>query len=118
MSNRSAYLQKLLSEAQQRDVEAVKVAGKSVYDGVRTYALLEELRRDRDDTAFSAVYAAIDESADGSLSTDDKALLRETIREISNCPLQAADALAQWRVKNPTVTFEKDKFKLKGETCS
>ena len=118
VKNRSAYLQKLLSDAQQQDIAAVQSAGKAVWDGVKTYALLEELRRSRDEDSLTALYTAYDDTAGDSLGSDDKALLRETLRDISVCTLQSNDDISAWWSKNSTnLKFEKDKFKLVGENC-
>ena len=120
VSARSAYLQKLLSDAQQGDVTAVKAAGRSVWDGVRTYALLEELRRSRDQASVAAVYDAYNETTDNAvLSSDDKALLRQTLRDISTCSTLVTDVkLTQWWADNgDDIKFQKDKFKLEGEKC-
>lgn len=116
---RSTYLQKLLVDAQQSDIAAVQAAGRSVWDGVRTYALLEELRRSRDQAAVQGVVEAYDEDSEtAALSSDDKALLRQTLREISTCPLQTDTQITDWWTNNQnTIKFEKDKLKLQGETC-
>lgn len=116
---RSTYLQKLLADAQQGDVTAVKSAGRAVWDGVRTYALLEELRRTRDQATLQEVIDAYNEDSEAAaLSNDDKALLRQTIRDISACTLQTDVQLTQWWSDNKDVIkFEKDKLKLQGEKC-
>ena len=115
---RSSYLQKLLVDAQQGDVTAVTAAGRSVWDGVRTYAVLEELRRSRDQAAVLAVYGAYKEDGeDTKLSSDDRALLRQALRDISACTLQTDEQIDTWWEDNKnTIRFAKDKLKLEGET--
>lgn len=115
---RSTYLQKLLSSGQQADLDSVTAAGKAVWDGVRTYTLLEELHRSRDQDSLAKVFDAYNDTADGSLSADDKALLRETLRSISICDLSTTDKIAAWwAANNSNIQFETDKFKLKGDKC-
>ena len=43
VAQRSSYLSTLLTTAQQADLTAVKAAGRSVYDGARTFAAIESL---------------------------------------------------------------------------
>lgn len=120
VSARSAYLQKLLSEAQQADAAAVKTAGRAVWDGVRTFTLLEDLRRSRDQAAVAAVYDAYKENVDNAvLGSEDKALLRQTLRNISTCTtLDTETRLTQWWTSNKsTIRFQKDAFKLENEKC-
>ena len=117
---RSTYLQKLLNDGQQADIESVKTAGRSVWDGVRTYTLLEELRRSRDIASLQNVYGAYGDTSDAAkLSDDDKALLRETFRQISICTTLTTDANidAWWNQNVDSFAFEKGSFKLKDEKC-
>lgn len=116
---RSTYLQKLLTSSQQADLDSVRAAGKSVWDGVQTFTLLEDLRRSRDEASLQNVYEAYNNVADGSLNNDDKALLRETLRQISKCPKLTTDTAitAWWDQNSSKFEFEKGSFKLTGETC-
>ncbi|MBB2486163.1 hypothetical protein H5407_13145 [Mitsuaria sp. WAJ17] len=118
VAQRSSYLTTLLRTAQQADLTAVKAAGKSVYDGARTFAAIENLRRNRDPSSLEELIQLEQNAGTEKVSDDDKALIRSTLKELTQCDVGSSAAVLAWKKANPNgFVFEDQKFKLKGVVC-
>jgi hypothetical protein len=118
VAQRSSYLTTLLTAAQQSDVSAVLTAGRSVYDGARTFAAIENLRRNRDPVSLSSLIQLEQNTGADKVSDDDKALIRSTLKELTTCGVSSTAAVLAWKNANPNgFVFDEGKFKLKGDVC-
>ena len=52
------------------------------------------------------------------MADDDKALIRSTLKELTQCDVASSVAVLAWKKANPNgFVFEDRKFKLKGAVC-
>ena len=118
VAQRSSYLTTLLTTAQQADLTAVRAAGRAVYDGARTFAAIESLRRNRDPGSLDELIQLEQNAGADKVTDDDKALIRSTLRELTQCDVASSAAVLAWKKANPNgFVFDDQKFKLKGAVC-
>ena len=118
VAQRSSYLTTLLTTAQQADLTAVKAAGRSVYDGARTFAVIESVRRNRDPGSLEELIQLEQNAGSEKVAEDDRALIRSTLKELTQCNVASSAAVLAWKKANPDgFVFEDRKFKLKSDVC-
>ncbi|MBK1714986.1 translation initiation factor eIF-2B alpha/beta/delta subunit family protein [Rubrivivax gelatinosus] len=118
VAQRSSYLTTLLTAAQQADLTAVKAAGRSVYDGARTFAVIESVRRNRDPGSLEELIQLEQNAGSEKVADDDRALIRSTLKELTHCNVASSAAVLAWKKANPNgFVFEDRTFKLKGDVC-
>ena len=114
---RSAYLQKLLSDAQQTNFERVQEEASLLKNGVDALVVAEKLRRFRTRDDLDKVVKHLQLSAK-ELSAVDQAFLLSLVARVSGCLFTSPGAVATWWDKVKTsVSFKPGEFKLNNADC-
>ncbi|WP_200232502.1 translation initiation factor eIF-2B alpha/beta/delta subunit family protein, partial [Rubrivivax gelatinosus] len=89
-----------------------------VYDGARTFAVIESVRRNRDPGSLEELIQLEQNAGSEKVADDDRALIRSTLKELTHCNVASSAAVLAWKKANPNgFVFEDRTFKLKGDVC-
>lgn len=115
---RSAFLQKMLSDAQQTNFDRMQEEATLLKGGVDALVAYEQLRRYRTIEALDNVITVMNRSTTD-LSVSDQAFLMRQVSQLSKCSFASASAIKSWwdAGAKSRVTFKPDEFALTGVSC-